>query len=199
MSQPENQHNIDFNVFEPLMLAKSIMHITLTPDEVDEDGRSCLHHAALYESEEGLVSMLQSGIDPNLMDCMGQTALHCLLRHQTMNPYKLYRLVHILLLGGADPNVGNPGQLTPLMLAVLTSDVSIVQLMCDYGADTNVRFLTSSPLLFSNNMTALSLAVSRNGAEIVQCLKRYACSPETIFHALQKASPAMKYILLGAQ
>lgn len=195
----ETPFKIDFRMFESHMLSKTIMHITLAPNDVDEDGRTCLHHAALYESEEGLVGMLQSNIDPNIVDCMGQTALHYLLSHQTMNPYKLYRLVRHLLVGGADPNVGNPGDLTPLMMAVLTSDVSLVQLMCDYGADINARFLTSSSLLFSNNMTALSLAVSKNETEIVQCLKSYEPSPETVFHALQKASPVMKYILLGAQ
>lgn len=133
----------------------------------------------------------------NHMDSQGNTALHLLLQHQTMDPHVRLVLTRVLLEGGVNPNVGPVGSLTPLMMAVLTTDVPLVKLLCDCGANVNARYLTDAPLHFPNKMTALSLAASMNLPDIIRCLKGPSVDPTTIFHALQKASPSMKAVLMS--
>lgn len=179
------------------MTTNAINHLLHNPGGIDEMGRTCLHYAALHMSEVGILEMIHGGINPNIVDCQGHTALHLLLQHQTANPHALLALVRFLLLAGANPNVGYPGSVTPLMLAVLTTHVPLVQVLCEFGADVNVRFHTSTPLLFPDKMTALSLAATTEQPLMIKMLKRASSlDPTTTFHALQKASPSMKSVLM---
>lgn len=188
----------DFKSMECHALAQAVLHVLQHPLEPDVFDRTSLHYAALYKSEIGIFEMGSiSDIDPNHIDCLGNTALHILLQHQTMNSSVRLVLVRALLRGGADPNVGGPGSLTPLMMAVLTTDVPLVKLLCDFGADVNARYLTDAQLHFPNKMTALSLAASMNLPDVIRCLKGPSVEPTTIFHALQKASPSMKAVIMG--
>lgn len=187
----------DFRVFNCKALAQTVEHVLRDPNGVDEFGRNSLHHASLYNSITGVYEVCQNPkIDINHIDCQGLTPLHLLLQRQTSSQYIRYHSVKALLKCGADPNVGHSGSLTPLMLAVLTTDLSLVNLLCKYKADVNTRYQTDLPLLFPNKMTALSLAVSLELFDIVRCLRNYTPGPVTIFHAIQKATPEMKMILM---
>lgn len=180
-----------FKMFECTYMAKTILDLIQRPLEINEMGMTSLHYAALYGCADGILECLSMKIDPNILDCLGRSALYILLARQTLDPIVMRESARTLLEGGADPNVGFEDDMTSLMLAVLTGDVDLVHLLCKYGASIDARFNTTSRLIIRNKSSALSLAVQMDNVDMVRCLVGYLPLPNTVFHALQQTKSSV--------
>ena len=101
---------------------------------LDENGQTPLMWAADENSPECIDLLLKAGVDANLADSEGNTALHCLHFYQEV-PNALAAL-KLLLDAGANPNAQcNIGR-TPLIDSIQESEA--VRLMLEHGADPNI-------------------------------------------------------------
>ncbi|GAB4341355.1 MAG: hypothetical protein Kow0099_17980 [Candidatus Abyssubacteria bacterium] len=107
--------------------------------------------SALQGDIEAVESALKSGIDPNVKDRRGRTAL--MIATNTGQ----YQMAKLLLNNGADPNVKNKQGVTPLMYAAQRGQTDIAKLLLAKGADVNARS--------DAGRTALSLAKEKAGNE----------------------------------
>ena len=110
----------------------------------------------------GMIQTLLSKLDPNIPDTKFQNnrALHYAARYGNI------RLLHILLQAGADPNLGNMGGLTPLMIAcrgVKSNHFKCVKRLLEIdGCDIEAKDLTGS--------TALRYAIKSSSVDTVRLL-----------------------------
>lgn len=142
-------------------------------------------------------ALLEKGTLSNWIDLLGDTPLHVTIQ-SIQDPALCSRIVYLLLVHGANPNLHVEGHLTPMMMAVLKENIEVVDMLLLYGADLNRRFLTDSVLLIPNNSSALSLATSfvPNADIIRRLVATKKLTPEVVFHASCKAIPSMKQVLM---
>ncbi|KAJ5135760.1 uncharacterized protein N7515_005038 [Penicillium bovifimosum] len=90
---------------------------------------------------QSLQNCLKWGLSPNYVFEDGMSLMAQAIVKSTMNPYKQYREVEILLALGADTGclASLPGNDSMLHLACLHHQTKIVQLLLDKGADPNLR------------------------------------------------------------
>ena len=96
-------------------------------------------------------------VNPNMKTSRGQSLLHVVCM-ETTEMHILQELLRV----GADPNVFDLQNSTPLMYACKTNQPRAVQTLLDYGAAVNESD--------DRNMTALMMAASRNAAEVISLL-----------------------------
>jgi ankyrin repeat protein len=96
--------------------------------------------------------LLDQGAYVHVTDNIGNTVLHHALED---NPN--IKIIELLLNKGANPNIKNNSGITPLMTAVIDTDVKIIELLLDKGANIND--------VDNDNATALWHAVA-NEADI---------------------------------
>ncbi|XP_065346539.1 uncharacterized protein LOC135943802 [Cloeon dipterum] len=121
----------------------------------DNKKRSVLHHAfehlGLMVDTEGIQKLLEYGVDVDLQDEEGFTALHLAAR-SNKNP----EVVKILLEKGAQVHLTDNKKRTALHHAFKNSEVTeVVQKLLEYGADVNSQD--------EEGFTALHLAAWSNG------------------------------------
>ncbi|KAL4805762.1 ankyrin repeat-containing domain protein [Aspergillus unguis] len=78
---------------------------------------------------DGVKYLLQRGADPNVLDGLGQSALHFAVN----GGYRRLGIVELLLQRGADPNIRDYEGMTPITQTV--GDLDILRLLVDNGAD----------------------------------------------------------------
>jgi ankyrin repeat protein len=138
----------------------------------DIHGKTALHYACAKNDVDLMESLLSVGADPNIGDnhniypihyvCTESNipGLHVLLRHnakidvQNSNGFMPLMMgdlttTNILLECGANPNVSDNFNATPLYYACQNNDLEKVQLLLRYNADPNGNQYNLSPLLFA--------------------------------------------------
>ena len=90
---------------------------------------------ASYKGDEAMVrAILAAGVDKDVRDALGATALHIAMYQQNLT------IVKLLLEYGFDPNVKSTKTgSTPLHYAVATNNLAAARLLLQYGADTSIR------------------------------------------------------------
>ncbi len=99
---------------------------------------------------------------------------------------KLYSIVQLLINSGADPNIQNKNNKTPLMYAAKCSLLNIVKLLLNSGADPNKQY--------SDGSTSLLYAVESGNMEIVELLLKSGANPNIQNNT--GCSPLMKALML---
>ena len=90
---------------------------------------------ASYKGDEGMVrTILAAGVDKDVRDSLGATALHISMYQQNLN------IVKMLLDYGFDPNVKSTKTgSTPLHYAVATNNLGAAKLLIQYGAVISIK------------------------------------------------------------
>ena len=112
-------------------------------DEEDRTGRTALHGTIEFGLENDLELkteqfrcfeiLIQAGADINHRDGLGRTLLHTL----AWSAFDDVEFVDSLLRRGADPNIPDSDNVTPLSVAASRDALECVQVMLKYGADPN--------------------------------------------------------------
>lgn len=168
------------------------MHYRLRSDRTRQ--QSPLLSAAATSDLPRLKGLLQSGFDANTQDYLGNTALHYAV--QSAGYPKGLKSVKLLLSYGADPNIINNGDRTPLHMAASYVDmaklrVKVLALLVDAGGDLNKRTkevmqggITNDPVPDGErSFSVLDIVVSQSDNEGVRLiLQRWhsLLTPETI-------------------
>jgi ankyrin repeat protein len=100
--------------------------------------------AAFWNDSQLLKQALDAGLDPNVTDSFGNSALHCGTFSPNPEPMKL------LLAAGALVNTQNKRGETPLIFAVRNAQFDQIKLLLEAGAKTDV--------VSQDGETALSIA-----------------------------------------
>jgi|GEM_PF-1030611 len=121
-------------------------------------------------NNDRIISLLKKGINPNVQDYSGNTALHKASLRGHVSTVKL------LLENGADPNLLDENiKLTPLMLAAAFGRKEIVKLLLGYNADINYKKNNGFTELGN---TALMSAVSSGKTDVVKLLLENGADPD---------------------
>ena len=79
---------------------------------------NALHFAAISGMDNSVIFLLNMGLNPNLQDIHGNTALHYAVK------YNQIRIIKKLLQNGADKNILNKNKISPVMLARESPELS---------------------------------------------------------------------------
>ncbi|CAH1800740.1 unnamed protein product [Owenia fusiformis] len=101
------------------------------------DINSQLHSALYFKNAEKLVELLNNGADPNYVHEDVAIFLHAVFCAYHFVSLADYECVKILLNFGADPNVINPGGMTPLKAAIALNDPNMVEILLQNGANVS--------------------------------------------------------------
>ena len=126
---------------------------------------------------ETIKELIQQGADVNTCDNYKDCALHIAAhtwnrrvdQFEQDNTWKL-ETIKLLLYSGANPNMVNTFQETPLiLLSNITGDNDLAQLLLEYGADPNIAK--------DNGVTPLRWAAVDYAGDIVRTLMTYGADP----------------------
>ena len=81
---------------------------------------------------------LEDGADPNHLEGPDDDSILNDAVSWTQDPGKRFAMTELLLKGGADPNLTQDENITPLASALLHMDAEVVRLLLDHGADPNL-------------------------------------------------------------
>lgn len=152
----------------------------LSPNTLTKDGESALHCAARLNSIPLVKKLLETGINPDIQDIKGDTALLMLLKSRRYQKDSLaVRSVAYLLIKkmpGASLDIKNIEEKTPLIMAVIRNDLDMVKKLVKYGANVDI---------YDDAMkTAIYWAVSENR--------------EVIFNFLLTQNPVLNLVELDS-
>ena len=107
-----------------------------------DDGGTPLHRAARAGDTSAIKTLLDGGVDPNLTDAKGSTALHVLAADGQRTADAIRRrseAARTLLDAGADVNAADRGGMTALHIALARQRVELIGVLLDAGADVNAK------------------------------------------------------------
>jgi ankyrin repeat protein len=146
------------NTWTPLHKAASAPHNAIisllcshgaSVDSHSDEGFTPLHHVVLCGDPDIVPSaveiLLNAGSSLHSTDSHGWSALHMAVKRADLN------IVHTLLKHGANPNILNFDQQTPLTLAVMANLPEVVGVLLDYGGDPELHTGPSSLLFLSRS------------------------------------------------
>ena len=79
---------------------------------INNEGLNAMHFAAISGMDNSVIYLLNMGLDPNLQDFQGNTALHYAVK------YSQIRIIKKLLQNGANKNILNKNKVSPAMLSM---------------------------------------------------------------------------------
>ncbi|XP_055838115.1 ankyrin repeat domain-containing protein 12 [Episyrphus balteatus] len=95
----------------------------------NERGETSLHVAAIKGDQEGVKKLLESGVNPNVLDFAGWSPLHEACNHG------FYNIAFALIKAGANVNAKGLDDDTPLHDAAVIGNMKLVKLLIEKGAD----------------------------------------------------------------
>ena len=119
--------------------------------ELDRHGNTALHYAALSRLGAVISRLLEMGAYIDATNMYGSTPLHVAIKPQSLSPSigphddKTIHLVQLLIDAGADIEMSDWSDRTPLHLAAQMADEASIQVLLDRGA--NVKAEASEGLL----------------------------------------------------
>ena len=84
----------------------------------NNDGLNALHFAAISGMDNSVIYLLNMGLDPNIQDINGNTALHYAVK------YNQIRIIKKLIQNGADKNILNKNKVSPAILSRESPELS---------------------------------------------------------------------------
>ena len=124
----------------------------------------------IYATRDGDIlrvrALLDSGVDPNIIDNDGITSLHYASLNSDTD------IVRLLLNRGTDPNIRDNYGFTPLMMASIKSDTVIIKMLLDNGA-----YLNNIANSLGDGVTSLMMAASNGRTQIVKMLLERGAEP----------------------
>ena len=119
----------------------------------NKNGRACAIHFAAQSGKTNLIDfLLQRGFDINRQNYHKETPLHYILQYWNYPQNKrtsLYEKTKILIDRGANINTKSLDSETPLMLAIMANDISVVKLLISLGANVNHGRNETTPLHYA--------------------------------------------------
>lgn len=137
-----------------------------------DDAESAVHRAARTGSARDLLTLLESGADPNTRDEDGWTPLHWAAGIEGDAPR-----TRVLLDAGANPNARSDGGFTPLMAAAQTGDLARVRMLLDAGAEPNA--------IDEDGRSALHMAAWHAGEDVIRLLLRAGARTDVQNNSMQ--------------
>lgn len=132
----------------------------------DKSNRSLLMYSCL-KSNNNIFDLIINKNNIHHKDNLRNNALHYAvkfygMKNLTQNIYKIEKLIDY----GVDINMKNFFNQTPLIFACIYNNVEIVELLCKYGADTNISngWGDFTPLMFcarTNNKEVLKILLKK--------------------------------------
>jgi ankyrin repeat protein len=180
-------------------LPQSLIEYITTVD--DSAKRTVLFYTIATHTESrgtrGVVEwLLKNGADPNHMDLNGDTPLLAAIMSLS-DDNECTEICRILLQGGANPNLHGRWSMSPLLTAVVKNNLSVVQLLVEYGANLNAEYQTNAPLLVEHGETALTFAARAGQREMTLYLvKTRKNRLSNILRALSKVENGIKKEIL---
>jgi len=133
--------------------------------QINKTPNERLIHAIGVENLAAVTQALQDGATPNIVDNDGYTPLSSAALDD------LEEIVQVLLIAGADPNLGDP---TPLQWAVQATHIPIATLLLTYGADVNKKDQTFAETPLESAKQLQKLKDDPALREMVDLLENYA-------------------------
>jgi ankyrin repeat protein len=131
-------------------------------DKSDAD-MTLLMYATMGGQYETCMRLVELGANINTKDGDGNTVLHHFLENR--KKHLKWDIFQMFLDRGADPNIKNNGNYTPLYIAVQKEYLEACRMLLESGAKTDVRDLT--------NWTLLHYAYAKNNFELCKLLVEY--------------------------
>ncbi|GCB63040.1 hypothetical protein scyTo_0011559 [Scyliorhinus torazame] len=176
-----DEHSLDCRCCSHDSSVPSSVHQTL--EEMDFDRG--IWSAASNGDFKGVQRFLEKGIDPNVPDLSGYTALHYASRRGD------YEVCEYLLRKGANSNAQTKGGATPLHRAAYCGHLAVLKLLLSYGA---VPAITDD-----DGATPLHKAAERGHQEACEALLQHTPALRTAKdrrsrapHDLVREHPALK-------
>lgn len=110
--------------------SKNLLKVDASTDGKDEDGKTTLHKAVQEKRKAVVSKLLKAGVNVNLGDNDGNTALHFSRREP--------KLTKLLLKSGANINIANKYGKTTLHRASIEGREEVVKILLKNGADVNL-------------------------------------------------------------
>lgn len=184
-------------------VAETLLKSGVDVNAEGRNGDTALHLAVLPPRKTGLVEkLIAHGANVNAASENGTPLFNLLMmpghsRTFDIVPLKLSGVVRLLLDKGADPNIPDSKNNTPLVAAALGGDLAVVEALLDAGAKVNT---TSDEW-----GTPLHAAVRSGNREIADLLVRHGadvnaldcCSGKSVLHtAVQMTGPDTEQLVL---
>jgi len=142
-------------------------------------GRTSMHHAARFGSDDVIVWLAKQGVDVTATDRYGATPLHAAAQYGRIHAAKA------LLNHGASANVSNKYGFTPLHWAARSRYFRVAQVLLDHGANplasATIENLTPSDLVFATSLyeedtspVGGTVASDTGGDKFITLLESYA-------------------------
>ena len=104
---------------------------------VTEFGNTDVHLAVMDQAPDTLEALLQGGTSANAENKRRRVPLHYAVLAGTTGSDYSAQMTRVLLRYGADPNMVDDSNLTPLDIAISRGSPAVVRLLLEYGANPN--------------------------------------------------------------
>ncbi|WAR27504.1 Y045-like protein, partial [Mya arenaria] len=179
-------------------------------NQQDSSGNTCLHIAIGNDSVEGVELLLRYHADMNIMNMIGISPL---MKICTMKESKnMHKIVELFIQAGVDIDLKDfKSNRTALQGAVLSKNISTVELLLNAGADpnsqdrsgrnalsnlimSNLRLYEQTHIIDDHLMTIIHLLVM-SGTDLDTC--RYEGSSPLVMAIQFRCTPLVNYLLVN--
>jgi ankyrin repeat protein len=99
----------------------------------DEQNRTLLHHAAMYNNVTATEVLIEEGIDVNALDSFNCSAIFCAISNYSES------IVRLLLENGANPNEVNLLGDNLFLQTINREELGIINVLLEFNADPHAR------------------------------------------------------------